>query len=86
MRFHDQLRRTWDSNTLVPISDFIDAGDRVAVRYIWRGAGHGPNLNMEVTLVFTMRKGKVVFQEFFWDHAEALEAVGLREQDAHADY
>jgi ketosteroid isomerase-like protein len=49
------------------------------VRYIWRGAGHGPDLNMEVTLVFTMRKGRVVCQEFFWDHAKALEAAGLRE-------
>ena len=32
-----------------------------------------------------MRKGKIVVVEFFWDHAEALEAVGLSEQDAHAD-
>ena len=55
------------------------------MRYIWRGAGHGPDLNMEVTLVFTMRKGRIVYQEFFWNHAEALEAVGLSEQDAHAD-
>ena len=84
MRFHEQLRDTWDANTLVPISDFIDAGDRVAVRYIWRGAGQGPDLNMELTLVFTMRKGRIFYQEFFWDHAEALEAAGLSEQDAHA--
>ena len=84
MRFHEQLRDTWDVNTRVPISDFIDAGDRVAVRYNWRGAGHGPDLNMELTLVFTMRKARIVYQEFFWDHAEALEAVGLSEQDAHA--
>ena len=68
-----------------PISDFIDAGDRVAVRHTWRVAGHGPEVNMEVTNVFTVRKGKIVYQEFFWDHAEALEAVGLSEQDAHAD-
>ena len=34
-RFYGQLRETWDTNTLVPISDFIDAGDRVAVRYNW---------------------------------------------------
>jgi ketosteroid isomerase-like protein len=79
MRFHEQLRDTWDADTLVPTSDFIDAGDRVAVRYIWRGAGHGPDLNMEVTLVFTMRNGRVFNIEFFWDHAEALEAAGLSE-------
>ena len=77
MRFHEQLRDTWDVNTLVPIGDFIDAGDRVAVRYIWHGAGHGPDMNMEVTLLFTMRKGRIVLQEFFWDHAEALEAAGV---------
>ena len=27
-----------------------------------------------------MRKGKILGVEFFWDHAEALEAVGLSEQ------
>ena len=26
-----------------------------------------------------VRKAKVVLQEFFWEHAEALEAVGLLE-------
>jgi hypothetical protein len=38
-----------------------------------------------MTGVYTVRKGKIVFLEFFWDHAEALEAVGLSEQDAHAE-
>jgi ketosteroid isomerase-like protein len=79
MRFHAQLIDTWAVTSVVPISDFIDAGDRVAVRYIWRGAGQGPDLNIEVTLVFTMRKGGIILQEFFWDHAEALKAVGLQE-------
>jgi ketosteroid isomerase-like protein len=83
--FHEQLRDTWDANARVPISDFIDAGDRVAVRYIWRGAGQGPDLNMELTLVFTMRKCRIFYLEFFWNHAEALEAAGLSQQDAHAD-
>ena len=40
---------------------------------------------MEVTQVITVRKGKVFLLEHFWDHAEALETVGLSEQDAHAD-
>ena len=40
---------------------------------------------MEVTNVLMVRRGKVVYQEFFWDHAEALEALGLSKQDAHAD-
>ena len=54
-----------------------DAGDSVVVRTMWRGVGHGPDLKMELTVVFTLRKGKIFLLEVFWDHAEALEAVGL---------
>jgi ketosteroid isomerase-like protein len=79
MRFHEQLRDTWDVNTVVQVSDFIDAGDRVAVRYIWSGAGHGPDLDMELTLVFALREGRITHQQFFWDHADALEALGATE-------
>ena len=61
------------------ISDFIHAADRVAMGVIWRGAGHGPDLNMELTGVYTVRKGRILGIEFFWDHAEAPEAVGLSE-------
>jgi ketosteroid isomerase-like protein len=34
---------------------------------------------MEFTGVWTVRKGKVRGIDFFWDHAEALEAAGLSE-------
>ena len=77
MSLFEQNRVTWDANTVEPISDFMDAVDRVAVRIIWRGAGTGPDLNLEWTTVFMMRKGRIVYQEFFWDHAEALEVLGL---------
>ena len=79
MRQIEQLRETWDTDALVPISDFIDAADRVVVRFIWRGTGHGPEANLEATAVYTVRKGKVCLLEHFWDHAQALETVGLSE-------
>jgi ketosteroid isomerase-like protein len=75
----EQLRETWDADEVEPIGDFIDAADRVVVRQAWRGAGHGPSLNMEMTNVFMVRNGRIVYQEFFWDHAEALVAAGLSE-------
>ena len=81
----EQLRDTWDADAFEQLSDFIDVGDRVAVRYVWRSEGRGPESNMEYTHVNTVRKGKIFLIEFFRDHAEALEAVGLSEQDAHAD-
>ena len=75
MRQLDQLRETWDANATEVI--FIDAGDRVVVRGIWRGAGHGPAFALEGSAVYTLRKGRISMIEYFRDHAEALEAVGL---------
>jgi ketosteroid isomerase-like protein len=79
MRQWKQLRKTWDADVVEPVGDFIDAADRVVVRQVWRGAGHGPVMNMEMTNVYMVRKGRIVYQEFFWDHAEALETLGLSE-------
>jgi hypothetical protein len=47
------------------------------VRYVWRTLGHGPEANIELTDVFTVRNGRIIGEESFRDHAEALEAVGL---------
>src|SRR2546422_3201330 len=52
MRQLEQLRETWDADAFELTSDFIDAADRVAVRLIWRGAGYGPDLNLELTGVY----------------------------------
>jgi ketosteroid isomerase-like protein len=79
MRFVEQLRDTWNADAFEVISDFIDAADHVVVRFIWHGAGHGPESNMELTDVCTVRKGRIRGHEFFWNHAEALEALGLSE-------
>ena len=79
LRQMEQLRKTWDGDVLEPIEDFIVAGDRVLVRVVWRAGGHGPPLNLEVTGIWTVRDGKICGIEFFQDHAEALEAVGLSE-------
>jgi ketosteroid isomerase-like protein len=79
MRQFEQLRETFDATSVRPISDFIDAGDRVVVRVAYHGEGHGPEMNFEMTQVITVRNGKILYREYFWDHAEALEAVGLSE-------
>jgi hypothetical protein len=79
MRFIGQLKETWDADALEPTSAFIDAADRIVVRFIWRGVGHGPEANMEFTGVFTIRKGRIFGVEFFWDHEEARETLGLSE-------
>jgi ketosteroid isomerase-like protein len=79
VREFEQLREAWHADVLEPTSDFIDAGDRVAVGMIWRGVGQGPEMKMEVASVWTVRDGRIVRQQNFWDHAEALRAMGLEE-------
>ena len=79
MREWAQLRETWDADVAEPISSFVDVGDRVVVRQMWRGFGRGPEANIEMTIIFTLRQGRVTCQEYFWDHAAALKAVGLEE-------
>jgi ketosteroid isomerase-like protein len=43
---------------------------------VLHGKGRGPEATIEMTNVVTVRNGKIVFIEFFWDHREALETLG----------
>ena len=85
IRWFGQLREAWDAQTTEPISDFKIIADHVVVRFIWRTTGRGPEANMEISILYTFRKGKISGMDYFWDHADALKAVGLSEQDVHAD-
>jgi ketosteroid isomerase-like protein len=42
MRQWEQQRETFDAKRPGTDQRLIDAGDRVVVRMVWRGVGHGP--------------------------------------------
>ena len=65
----------------------IDLGERVLMLNRDRGLREEEHQEVEgrIAAVFTIRDGKVVRIDAYTTHAEALEAVGLSEQDAHAD-
>ena len=77
MREFEQLRQTWDADAAEPIGDFIHVGDRVAVRHIWRGVGQGPEAEVELTGVWTVRKRRILAAEYFHDYTEGVETLGL---------
>jgi ketosteroid isomerase-like protein len=79
MRQWERQREAFDTDAVELIGDPFDAGERIMVRLIWRGAGYGPEANWEVTTVCTVRNQRILYQEFFWDHSEAIEAAGLSE-------
>ena len=85
LRWAKELRDTWDSAAVETISR-DDAGDRVVVRQILRGTGHGPASKIETTTIATVRDGKIILLEYFWNHTEALEALGLSQGITEHDY
>ena len=66
---------------------FIDAGDSVVVvvRMKAKGAGSGLELDRQDAQVYRFRDNKIVRLDYYNSKDQALEAVGLSGQDAHAD-
>src|SRR5689334_5899006 len=79
MRQYARMRESVDTDSVEVQAEPVDIRDRVAVRSSWRASGRGPELKMEVTAVFTVRNRLIQRVDFFWDHAEAVEGVGLSE-------
>jgi ketosteroid isomerase-like protein len=75
----NQARAAFDSDSVEFLCDVVAVGDRVIVRTGWHGFGRGPQSDMEWTNVFTIRNRRIINVQYIWDHAEALEAAGLRE-------
>ena len=77
---------TWDDWEL-EVEALHDAGDKVValVRQRGRSKTSGLSVDMAYGQVFTIRDGKFTRMEMYADPAEALQAVGLSEQDAPAD-
>ena len=76
----------WDEFRL-EIVQIVDVDERVVVRTHQRGRGKGSGVDVDdqIWFVFGFRSGKVAEWQMFGAEREALEAVGLSEQDARAD-
>jgi hypothetical protein len=55
-----------------------NVGDRVVARVAVHAKGHGPEF-AEYTVISTIRNGRTLILEYFWDYAEALASFGLSE-------
>jgi ketosteroid isomerase-like protein len=79
IRWRQETSKIWPDAVPEPMGEFIDIGDRVAVRVRFRGANHGPEMSLEYSEVWTFLDGMVIGVEMFFDHGEALRAVGVEE-------
>ena len=72
----------WERISLVA-EEFIESGDLVVALGHFHAKGRNSGLEIDGPFgqVLTMRQGRVVRLRGFPDHAQALEAVGLRSSD-----
>ena len=61
------------------LTSVTNVGDRVVARQVAHGKGKGPEAIAEYTVISTLRNGRTLILEYFWDHAEALASLGLSE-------
>ena len=88
----DQLRRAledfagyWESLRIEP-HEFIEAGDLVVVPNTGHLSGRdGIEVSVTVAWVWTMRDGAIERMVMYQSRQDALEDLGLSEQDAHAE-
>ena len=87
-QYRRKIAEVLDDYRMVP-ERFIDVGDdRVLVfsREGGRGKGSGAEVFTHLTAhIWTLKDGKAVRMQSIWERADALEAVGLSEQDVQAD-
>jgi ketosteroid isomerase-like protein len=87
VRFQQRWVAEWGDFQFAP-EELIDLGDgRVFVRgrIVGSGLSSGAGFDGDWGVLFTFSDGRVVREQFFFNRAESLEAVGLSEQDAHAE-
>jgi ketosteroid isomerase-like protein len=84
--FDTEDRDVWDEHRIEP-REYIDAGDRVVVlhREYQRGKGSGVEIVIDTASILDVRDGRIVRMQGYMNPAEALEAVGLSEQDVHTE-
>ena len=81
----EAVMRSWQGildvfpEATVELTSVTNVGDRVVARQVARGKGKGPEAIAEYTVISTLRNGRTLILEYFWDHAEALASLGLSE-------
>ena len=78
MNQYEQLRETFHTETL-EVAGVTPVGERFVVGTVWRGTGLGPNAELRMWQVVSLRDGLLISIEQFWNRDEALAAAGHEE-------
>jgi ketosteroid isomerase-like protein len=81
-RYIADIDQDWEGGGRSEIKEIVPVGDdRVVTRTDrgGRGRASGIDLRSSLSSISTLRDGQITKFEFFFDHAQALEAAGLSE-------
>jgi len=80
-KYVSELSDVWGADMRVESLDLLDLGDRfvMLLDVPVRARASGVPLTGKLASVATLAEGRVIHQQDYFDHAEALEAVGVRE-------
>ena len=83
IRFEQNWRAEWGDFRYEP-DEFTDLGDRFLAIGRIRSSGltSGAATDTDYANLFTLSNGRVIREQVFFDHADALQAAGLSEHDA----
>ena len=90
LRHVNEYREAWDTMSIV-VEAIRAVGEQVVARIRYGGIGSqsgadvGGPMSTPTGAVFDFRGRRILRARQFVEYGEALEAVGLSEQDAHAD-
>ena len=82
--FFHEFVESWES-VRIEVDEFIEAGEHlVTPNTIYAQGRDGIEVQARGAFVWTIRDGSIARLCFYQERQEALEAMGLSEQDAHA--
>lgn len=84
MRYFQQAGEAWEDVTYTPAELLEGSAGVLSATDIWARSKAGVETQMRVYQLFRLRDGMIVYVTGYTDRLQALEAVGLSEQDAHA--
>ena len=80
-RWFEGLAESWDGRDQAVLRELFEASGQVVARWDWevRGRASGIDTRLDLTAVNLVEAGRIVRQQYYFDHAAALKAVGLEE-------
>jgi ketosteroid isomerase-like protein len=83
--FLDEFFGLWEA-VRFEVDQFVEVGDQLAMSFINYHRGRdGIEVTVRPSSVYTIRDGRIVHACVYQEWQEALEAVGLSEQEAHTE-